>query len=284
MSRALVLGGGGSTGVAWLVGMLTGLEAAGTAATQCDLVIGTSAGSIVGARVALDEPLETTQQSLLHRDGALENESVANLDFEGMLKIFEAWTSMPDTSPASCRVIGQMALEVKTMDSARFRELVNADVPQQWPTRQFIATAVDANTGEFVTFGNNDSASLRDAIASSICVPGIFPPAEVNGKRLVDGGLRSGTSADLAIGHDFVLVLAPIGSLSDGMDPGARALAEAEVAMLRENGATVTLVFPDETSNATIGINRMDPTIAESVFEQGKRQGGELGAFMKARW
>jgi NTE family protein len=50
-SRALVLGGGGVTGVAWETGLLWGLYEAGLDLTQADVFIGTSAGSMVAAQL-----------------------------------------------------------------------------------------------------------------------------------------------------------------------------------------------------------------------------------------
>src|SRR5215218_11175718 len=49
---ALVLGGGGITGIAWEIGLLAGLADAGIDLSTADLVVGTSAGSVVGAQVA----------------------------------------------------------------------------------------------------------------------------------------------------------------------------------------------------------------------------------------
>src|ERR1700681_4453810 len=49
--RALVLGGGGVTGIAWETGLLAGLAEAGIDLTSADLVVGTSAGSVVGAQI-----------------------------------------------------------------------------------------------------------------------------------------------------------------------------------------------------------------------------------------
>src|SRR5215218_8042118 len=48
---ALVLGGGGITGIAWEIGLLAGLADAGVDLTGADLVVGTSAGSVVGAQL-----------------------------------------------------------------------------------------------------------------------------------------------------------------------------------------------------------------------------------------
>jgi len=55
---ALVLGGGGITGIAWEIGVLTGLAEAGVDLTGADLVVGTSAGSVVGRR----SPAEPTSR------------------------------------------------------------------------------------------------------------------------------------------------------------------------------------------------------------------------------
>ena len=52
MSKALVLGGGGPVGVAWEAGLLAGLAEAGVDLSDADRIVGTSAGSIVGARLA----------------------------------------------------------------------------------------------------------------------------------------------------------------------------------------------------------------------------------------
>ena len=55
---ALVLGGGGITGIAWEIGVLAGLAEAGVDLTGADLVVGTSAGSVVGAQITSGAPLE----------------------------------------------------------------------------------------------------------------------------------------------------------------------------------------------------------------------------------
>src|SRR5687768_10690370 len=49
--RALVLGGGGITGIGWELGLLAGLAEAGLDLSGADLVVGTSAGSVVGAKL-----------------------------------------------------------------------------------------------------------------------------------------------------------------------------------------------------------------------------------------
>src|SRR4051812_45548934 len=52
-SRALVLGGGGPVGIAWESGLVAGLAQGGVDLATADFILGTSAGSFVGARLAL---------------------------------------------------------------------------------------------------------------------------------------------------------------------------------------------------------------------------------------
>ena len=73
MTRALVLGGGGPVGVAWEVGLIAGLEQEGVRLADADLFVGTSAGSIVGAMLALGRPtaeLLATQHVIADDRGA----------------------------------------------------------------------------------------------------------------------------------------------------------------------------------------------------------------------
>ena len=277
-STAVVLGGGGATGVAWLAGVLHGLFDEGVDLRSTDLVVGTSAGSVVGSWLATGVPFEDLEARVLNDTGVLAAEAMSRIDVMALMKVFNVWDKLPDATPASLALVGEEAKLAKTISLARFRELVDPELPEAWPSTKFLATAVDADTGEFVVLGPAGGIPLADAVASSICVPGIFPPVPVNGRLLVDGGLRSGTSADLAAGYDTIVVLAPIGSRADGMDPLAGRATTAEVRALEAAGATCTLLFPDDAANDAIGINRMDATISVAVLAEGRRQGRALAA------
>src|SRR5580765_685889 len=63
--RALVLGGGGATGVAWLGGLLMGLRDLGLDLTDADIVVGTSAGPVVGSNARSGEDLAEACASFL---------------------------------------------------------------------------------------------------------------------------------------------------------------------------------------------------------------------------
>ena len=55
--HALVLGGGGVAGIAWITGLLAGLAAAGDDLTGAELLVGTSAGAAAAAQLGSGLPL-----------------------------------------------------------------------------------------------------------------------------------------------------------------------------------------------------------------------------------
>ena len=83
-------------------------------------------------------------------------------------------------------------------------------VSTEWPERPLVVTAVDTETGEFTTFDRDSGVPLVSAVAASCAVPGVYPPVTIDGRRYMDGGMRSAANADLAQGYDRLVVLAPI--------------------------------------------------------------------------
>lgn len=102
--------------------------------------------------------------------------------------------------------LGQFALEQGVGPEERFIELFSAFADAGWPA-SFSCTAVDATTGAFVVWDQASGVDLQLAVASSCCVPGIFPPITIGDARYIDGGMRSPLNADLASGHDQVVVV-----------------------------------------------------------------------------
>jgi NTE family protein len=89
-------------------------------------------------------------------------------------------------------------------------------------------------------------------VASSCAVPWVYPPTTINGRRYMDGGVRSTTNADLAADHDLVVIVAPIAGLG-------RATVDEEAEELRGAGARVEVVVPDDAALEAIGPNPLDP-------------------------
>ncbi len=282
--NALVLGGGGALGVAWETGLLTGLRDAGVDPGAADLVVGTSAGSIVGTYVTagkLDEGRAIQSQA----GDPVITEMIADADVPNLLQVFARWAALPELTQESMAEIGQMALSSKTTTednwTSYFRDMVPVD---EWPETPLKLTAVEAATGGFQVWDRDSAVPLHVAAASSCSVPGLFPPVTINGKRYTDGGVRSGTSADLATGYDSVLIIAPIGGGKDGIDPLLGRTARAEVDALLAAGSRVELVFPDEGSVEAIGVNRMDSSRRPQSIEAGMRQGKALAATVSGLW
>jgi NTE family protein len=189
-------------------------------------------------------------------------------------KIMEAYAGVHPNEEV-CREIGAWALQTSVVSEeeyvARFAASL-AGLPEAiWPERKFACTAVDAVSGQFVRWDNASGVPLARAIASSCAVPGIASPISINGRRYIDGGMRSATNADLAKGYGVVVVV----SVSSQAVPEAlRRPLERELLALRDSGSRVEVLTPDAGSLEAFGPNLMDfgrrPAAAASGMRQGK--------------
>ncbi|MEV8533318.1 patatin-like phospholipase family protein [Streptomyces sp. NPDC051211] len=249
---ALVLGGGGLTGVGWECGILHGLAEAGVNLFDADLVVGTSAGSVVGAQLTsgLLDPRELYERQLV--DPA--QEAAARLG-TGTLARYALAMLGSRSATAYRRRVGALALAAATEDEAARRTVLAARLrSHEWPRRRLVVSAVDALTGELKAFERDSGAGLVDAVTASCAVPLVWPPVTIDGRRYIDGGIRSSANADLAAGYRRIVVLAPI-SLGSRMVPSARAQAAA----LRRAGAEVALIHPSPEARKAFGRNVLDP-------------------------
>jgi NTE family protein len=271
MTTALVLGGGGITGIGWEVGILFGLRRAGVDLTSADLVVGTSAGSVVGAVVA--SGIDLAAAVATQREPADEN--LPAVDVSLAMQAFGIMAD-PSLDPQEARArVGALALAAPTGDPEKQIELFATRVPPEWPERRLVITAVDAETGEAVAWDRDSGVPLVRAVTASCAVPCVYPPISVNGRRYIDGGVRSGTNAYLAAGADTVVVIAPMA------DAGPLGAPPAELAALRE-GSAVMLIKPDAAALAAIGTNVLDPTRREAALDAGITQGESLARTLSA--
>ncbi|MFJ2029093.1 patatin-like phospholipase family protein [Streptosporangium sp. NPDC087985] len=271
MTKTLVLGGGGVAGIAWEAGIITGLRGAGLDLGEAELVIGTSAGSVVGTLVATGADLESSVAT--HAD--TETGKVPAIDMEPVMAAFGILYD-PSLQPREARRrVGEMALAVR--DNGSRIETIGDRLPvKEWPDRRLMITAVDAGTGEFVVWERDSGASLVSAVASSCAVPCVFPPVEINGRRYMDGGVRSVTNADLAAGSSTVVILEPMAHLAP------RQHFEAEIARLGD--AVVAHLAPDEASMAVFGTNLLDPGLWRPAFKAGLAQAPALAESVTRAW
>jgi NTE family protein len=274
-SRALVLGGGGVTGVAWELGILAGLVEAGIDLLAADLIVGTSAGSVVAAQIASGVPLDDLYQRQLEPPGS---EIAARMGLRTILAFTTAGLTTRDQQKARAK-IGAMALATQTMPEADRRAVIEARLPtKDWPQdRKIIITAVAADNGEFFPIDKDSGVSLVDAVGASCAVPGVWPPVTINGRRYVDGGVRSPANVDLAAGYERVVVVAPITFAS------RRSLrVRAQVAALPD--AVAITLTPDPEAARAIGRNVLDPARRVGSAQAGHRQAALVADAVKKVW
>jgi NTE family protein len=288
---ALVLGGGGSAGNAWLIGVIAGLFEAGLDVTEADLIIGTSAGATAAAQITSATPtklLADIQSAVPPRrttpvgsnGGRVPMGSVAD-HMERTSRIIAAAEDAADMR----RRMGAAALDMATASDGsgqtRWRATVAARLPnQRWPQRTVLVTAVDADTGEPAVFDRHSGVDLADAVAAS-CASGFA--YSIGSSRYIDGGYRRNENADLAAGCKRVLVLSPFGGRSRHPLEWGMQLA-AQVDELRAGGSRVETIFPDGASEHMFGANAMDPSLRPPAARAGYNQGRTLADQLTEFW
>jgi NTE family protein len=291
--RALVLGGGGSTGNAWLIGVLAGLFDAGLDVTTADLTIGTSAGSTAAAQAAGGNPAELFAAVLdapppPPRSGptVLEAGRTPNRQVSEHMERMRALTASAADAADFRRRIAAAALEMDAASDGSWHEQWRATVAsrfprRRWPERALLITAVDARTGEPVVFDRTSGVDLVDAVAAS-CSSGL--PYRIGEGRYLDGGFRSNAeNADLAAGYRRVLVLAPFGGRTLAPLSWGTHLA-AQVDALRQAGSAVEIIAPTSDDEHMFGVNAMNPSLRPPAAGAGHDRGRALADRITGFW
>jgi NTE family protein len=292
--RALVLGGGGSAGNAWEIGVIAGLFDAGLDVTEADLIIGTSAGSTAAAQISsTTRPAELLASILAAAPqpgtGPVGSggRRVPDMPVTDLLEKTSGIIAAAQDAADMRRRMGAAALEMDAASGSsgqtQRRATVAARLPsQRWPQRPMLIVAVDAHTGEPVVFDRHSGVDLVDAVTASCAGPGV-PPHSIGDNRYIDGGYRSNENADLAAGYGRVLVLSPLGGRSRApLDWGIHLAAQADE--LRARGSRVETIFPDSDSRNAFGVNLMDPSTRPPAARAGYNQGRALAEQLTEFW
>lgn len=288
----LVLGAGGIAGFAFHTGVLSALNRlTGWDPRTAEVMLGTSAGSNVTALLRGNVPIA----QILNRVLTVPTDPDA---MEVLRQVGGRGGSLRDmgVGPSSPRLL---AREVMRCSHIRPSRLLAALLPtgpidntivgqaadqlhgDDWPSATTWLTAIDLASGRRAVFGHADerspgSVSVSQAVRASGAIPGFFRPVEINGRRYVDGGLHSATNADLVadLGLDLVVISSPMSAerirLRSPMNLAIRSLPafqlRAEIRAIRNAGAEVLVIEPDDDVMRTVGPNPMDPTRALPVL------------------
>lgn len=288
-TRAVVLGGGGSTGNAWLIGVAAGLAESDVHLADADLIVGTSAGAtaavqISGAPLPDLYALTTAPVSARHTPpgSSGRGRAIVSTHLDTTAAIIGSAIDADDMR----RRMGAAAAAADDASegnwSGAWRSTVAARLPMaDWPVRSVFLTAVDARSGEPVVFERGGQVALVDAVAAS-CAGG------PNGYRIgdalfIDGGYRRNENADLAAGHDRIVVIAPFGGRSRmpadwGMD------LYTQVAELRAAGSRVEVIVPEPESEFMFGPNAMDLSLRPAAAVAGHRLGTRIASGLGEFW
>ena len=226
----LVLGGGGITGAAYHFGALLALRmATGWDPNEAEVVIGTSSGAFAAAMVRggrLD--LEAFIGDARDRDEVAER--LRNYLFRrgrprGALRWLRRGVLPSLRRPDLTLTLGSPGL-YRTDGIVEWVEETLGPLADSWPMRPTVIVAYDLQRRERAPFGTEAApdVALKDAVAASVAVPFVFEPYRINGAWYADGGIATGTSADLLLANpdplDLVIVVAPLAASEPR--PGAR--------------------------------------------------------------
>jgi NTE family protein len=280
VKRALVLAGGGVAGIAWELGVLRGIGDEDpellSSLRGSDVVVGTSAGSTVGAQITSGATIGDLYVAQLSGQSS---ELEVELDLEDLMSRLSGAAKGAAGPEDMARRTGAFALAAPTVSESTRRAIVAARLPDKsWPDRTLLLPAVDAETGEMVVFRKDSGVELVDAVAASCAVPGVWPPVTIGGRRYMDGGVRSGTNADLASGCDRVLVITP----SQPEAPQLSGSLEDEIEQL--SPAEVWVIYADEMSTAAFGRNPLSPSTRNPSARLGRKIGRARATDLASFW
>ncbi|MBK3566511.1 patatin-like phospholipase family protein [Streptomyces sp. MBT62] len=273
---ALVLGGGGPVGGAWMAGVLAGLAETGVDVTGADVVIGTSAGAIFGARLTAGEtPRELYERQLARADSI-------HLRVTAARTARFLWAALGSRDPQrSVQRLARAALRARTGPESELLDAVGTLLrgARDWPEQALRITAVDAVTGSLETFDADTRATLLEAVAASCAVPLVCPPVTAVGRRWIDGGSRTTTNLQLAADHRHILAVSPIPSAV-----GPHPSATRQAARLAAQGTEITLVTPDRAARRAMGRDLTADARRPAAARAGHAQATALAHTVDAVW
>jgi NTE family protein len=292
----IVFGAGGTVGMAYHAGVTRALErVAGIRAGDADLLVGTSAGSVIAAYLRSGWTGEDFWAFALgtHRTLAeLDDDDAGRRRREIFTPRWRSPLELSRIALGSAYVLGQAvvrrpALPIPGWLRRRFpgglfamtegERRLPEELAPEWPAKALWLCTVDINTGRRIVLGREGApdVTVAQAVMASCAIPGFYQPVKVGKYTLVDGGVHSSTNLDLAakFGCDLIIGVAPMAyEPVDAPDPlrqlvrliPTRALSR-ETALARRRGAEVLLIRPTAAELAIHGANLMRPDAGEEI-------------------
>jgi NTE family protein len=313
----LVLGGGGLVGGAWMVGALHAIATeTGWDPGSADIVLGTSAGAMIGALLTSAVPPWLLMDYEAEGDLGRPSDASAARRFGTSLQLHWSFPrpvlGSPGLALRSMREpwkygpVGIIAwLPHGVISTEPLKNAVRRVVPKGWSAHPNLwITAIDYATGQRVIFGGEGAprTDLADAVAASCAIPGFYHPVNIRGRRYVDGGLYSPANLDLMNGSDAELVVClnpmssrhggglfePTGRIAAFIRGDNRRLIDREAVTLKRAGKRVMLIEPGADDLKVMGFNYMSRKHLDRVADTAVRttttslQRTELGRALSA--
>jgi NTE family protein len=261
--------------------LLFGLSEHGVDLRTAEMIVGTSAGSAVAAQLGSDLSLK----DLFDRQVEPAQQTRELAPSSHLFELFERALLTANNSgdrSEQTKHIGRWALEAPTVTEAERRSVIVERLPSHaWPNSMLLIVAVDTETGESKIFDRLSGASLVDAVSASCAVPGIWPPVTIDGRRYMDGGVRSSDNADLALGYARTVIVSPMGTARPEITGDS---LEQQVEILKSAGGKIYLVEPDQASKDAIGLNPLAPETRIPAAQAGRSQGHAIAEAIALFW
>lgn len=283
--RAIVLGGGGIAGIAWESALVSTLQAHGVDLAAADVVVGTSAGSVVGAALRSGDV-----DSWYHEQMESATSDTASDGYDVMEELDLAPATAAFTAAAES-TLGQQETRARLGEAARSATLsrsesaslrrIGALLPSgEWPTADLRITVVDAEDGTFRAIDAASGVPLVQAVAASCAVPGVYPTIGIKGRQYMDGGMRSDTNADVAADCDRILVV------SCGPEAPTSTLGPTLPQVVEELRTTreVLVVEADAGSLKAFGANSLLLSTGPGSAAAGRRQAASVLDEVRRFW
>lgn len=283
-----MLGGGGITGAAYEIASLMALRmATDWDPNQADVVVGTSSGAFVSSLVRHDS---LTLDSLVlpsdERDDVASRirSHVYSKNASASVGKWMRYGIVPGVrNPGLTMFLGSPARYSASGLATWVASQIGDRAAESWPDRPTAIMAHDLEKGTRVAFGTEGSpeTGIAHAVAASSAVPLVFRPYPIGESLYVDGGISSGTHADVVLGVgeplDLVLIVAPMAAqvqrararfhekMFDRV--GVKALRE-EISIIGEAWpeCDVVTLFPSPSVQNAMRPNPMDASRAVATF------------------